>query len=160
MALEEEHLELKMDVRPNLKANYVLPPKDEASAALLRRLAKEGNKLLLLDPSLRRHKVMLQQYPLDLPLDAVENHPNVLSATWLRATLENIPTRQVLVEHQGPPSAKVDLGCWGSYFLRAYQAESVRCYKCQRLNHLQVRCVHSVRCGVCSGPHPTEKCIG
>ena len=66
----------------------------------------------------------------------------------------------MLVELQGPPPAKLNLGCWGSYILRGYQGESVRCYKCQRFNHLQVRCAHSARCGVCSGSHPTEECIG
>ena len=159
-ALEEEYPALRMEVRPNLKAEYILTPKDEDSAALLRRLAEEGNKVLLLDPSLRKHKVVLQRYPLDLPLDAVRGHANVLSATRLRATRDNIPTRQVLVELQGPPPAKLDLGCWGSYTLRAFQGEPVRCYKCQRFNHLQARCEHSARCGVCSGPHPTEDCIG
>ena len=60
-ALEEEYPALRMEVRPNLKAEYVLTPKDEASATFLRRLAEEGNRVLLLDPNLRRHKVVLQR---------------------------------------------------------------------------------------------------
>lgn len=36
----------------------------------------------------------------------------------------------------------------------------MRCYKCQRYNHLQARCIHSVRCCVCSQPNPTEDCTG
>ena len=81
--LEEEYPALRMEVRPNLKAEYVLTPKDKASATFLRRLAEEGNRVFLLDPNLRRHKVVLQRYPLDLPLDAVRNYANVLSATRL-----------------------------------------------------------------------------
>ncbi|KAG0723275.1 hypothetical protein GWK47_042970 [Chionoecetes opilio] len=65
-----------------------------------------------------------------------------------------------MIVHEGQPPAKLTLRSWGTYTLRPYRSEPVRCYKCQRFNHLQVRCEHSVRCGVCSLNHPTEDCIG
>ncbi len=40
--------------RVNLKGEHVVTPKDEDSTALLRRIAEEGNRVLLLDPSLYR----------------------------------------------------------------------------------------------------------
>ena len=158
-ALEREHPELKMEVRPNLQGEYILTPKSDDSATLLRSIAEEGNRVLLLDPSKRVCKVLLERYPLNLPLDAVEAHPRVTSAQRLRAWRDKAPTRQVLLVLEGPPPAKLDLGCWGKYSLRPYQGEPVRCYKCQRFSHLQARCPHTVRCGVCSLPHPTEDCI-
>ena len=63
-----------------------------------------------------------------------------------------LPTRQVLLVCVGRPPAKIDLSCWDTYALRPYQGEPVRCYRCQRLNHLQARCEHAVRCGLCSLP--------
>ncbi|KAG0717787.1 hypothetical protein GWK47_007940 [Chionoecetes opilio] len=150
-----------MEVRPNLiRRIKILTPKDEESVALLRRLADEGNRVLLLDPSVRRHKVVLERYPVDFPLDAVKAQPHVVSATRLQGGGDNIATRQVLIVHEGLTPAKLTLRSWGTYTLRPYRSEPVRCYKCQRFNHLQVRCEHSVRCGVCSLNHPTEDCIG
>ncbi|KAG0715521.1 Nucleic-acid-binding protein from mobile element jockey [Chionoecetes opilio] len=93
------------------------------------------------------------------PTLRMEAQPHVVSATRLRGR-DNIATRQVLIVHEGPPPAKLTLRSWGTYTLRPYRSEPVRCYKCQRFNHLQVRCVHFVRCGVCSLNHPTEDCIG
>ncbi|XP_076041977.1 uncharacterized protein LOC143025849 [Oratosquilla oratoria] len=158
-ALERENPSLKMEVRLNLQGEHILKARDEASAVLLRRLAEEGNTVILLDPNLRRHKVVLERYPLDLPLKAVEAHPKVISAERLRSRTDKLPTRQVLVMLEGQPPPKLDLGCWGRYSLRPHRGEPVRCYKCQRYNHLQARCEHAVRCGVCSLPHPTEDCI-
>ncbi|KAK4307367.1 hypothetical protein Pmani_020886 [Petrolisthes manimaculis] len=158
-ALEREHLTLRMEGRPNLQGEYVLTPKDEDSTALLRRIAKEGNKVLLLDPSERRHKVVLEWYPLDLPLDAVEAHPQVASAKRLHSPRNKQPTRQVLLVFVGLLPTKLDLGCWGRYSLRSYQGKPVRCYRCQHFGHLQARCEQAARCGVCSLSHPTEECI-
>ena len=117
-------------------------------------------RVILLNPKLRRFKVVVEGYPLNLPLDAVEVHLHVLSAKTLRSGRDNISTRQVFLVYKGPPPPKLNLGCWDTYTLRPYQSEPVRCYKCQRYSHLQVRCEHSIRCGVCSLPHPMEECIG
>ena len=157
--LESAHPALRINVRPTLTSEYVLTPKDDRSEALLRRLAEEGDRVILLDPSVRRHKVVLERYPITLPLQAVEAHPHVLSATRLRAHRDKVPTRQILLVYEGPPPPKLDLGSWGRYALRPYQGEPVRCYKCQRFGHLQATCQHPVRCGVCSQAHPTEQCI-
>ena len=77
-ALKVEYPGLMMNLRPNLKGEYVLPPREEDFAVLLCCLAEEGNKVLLLDPSDRRHKMGLERYPLNL-LDAVKAHPQVAS---------------------------------------------------------------------------------
>ncbi|KAG0712634.1 hypothetical protein GWK47_018021 [Chionoecetes opilio] len=57
-----------------------------------------------------------------MPLEAVRDHPSVISAGRLRAVVT------------GPRPV-------------------------QRYNHLQGRCQHPVRCGVCSQAHASEQCI-
>ncbi|KAG0713761.1 hypothetical protein GWK47_015507 [Chionoecetes opilio] len=138
--------------RPKFKLGSL---EDHASAYLAITALEDENPALRME----RHKVVLERYPVDFPLDAAKAQPHVVSATRLRGW-DNIATRQVLIVHEGPPPAKLTLRSWGTYTLRPYRSEPVRCYKCQRFNHLQVRCEHSVRCGVCSLNHPTEDCIG
>lgn len=109
--LEKNHPTLRMEVRSILKGEYVLAPKIEASVTLLQRLAEEGNRVLLLDPGVRRHRVVLERYPVDLPLEAVKEHHDVLSATRFPVRRNSEPTRQVLVVHQRSPPPVLDLSC-------------------------------------------------
>ena len=92
--LEREHSDLKIEVRPNLTGEYIFTPKDEDTVVILRCLAEEeGNRVVLLDPNLRKIKLVLERYPLNFPLDTVEAHPHVLSDKRLRSGRDNIPTR-------------------------------------------------------------------
>ena len=116
-------------------------------------------RLVMLNPAERRIKMVLERYPLEMPLEAVWDHPQVVKAERLRATRDTAPTRQVVVEIVGVPPDRLDLGPWGRYSLRQYDREPLRCYKCQQYNHLRVRCPHTARCGVCSGRHETDECI-
>lgn len=68
---------------------------------ILRRLAEEGNRMLLHDPSVRNHRLVLERYPKGLPLEAFEAHPGVLSDMRLRAKRNRELTRQVFIVHQG-----------------------------------------------------------
>ena len=61
-------------------------------------IEEQNARLLMLDPADRRDKAVLQRYPLNLSLDAVRDHPAVVSAERLRAAGDKSPTRQVLVE--------------------------------------------------------------
>ncbi|KAG0724405.1 hypothetical protein GWK47_040633 [Chionoecetes opilio] len=90
---------LQMDVRPNLKGEYVLTHKDDASTDRMCGLAQERDapaRLVLLDPAERHTKAVLQRYPLEMPFEAVWDHPSVISAGRLRAVRNRAPTRQVL----------------------------------------------------------------
>ncbi|XP_063889585.1 uncharacterized protein LOC135116195 [Scylla paramamosain] len=127
--------------------------------ALLHHITEGGNRVLFLDPSVRRQKVVLEHYPLDLPLDAVEAYPHVAFIQHLCSRKDKLPTRQVLLVFIGLPPTKLDLGCWGKYSMCSYQGEPVRCNRCQCFSHLQAWCKHAVRCGVCSLAHLMEECI-
>ena len=124
-ALEMEYPTLRIQVRVNLKGEYVITVKDDDSTTLLRSIAEEGNKVLL-KQSKRRHKVVLQCCPLDLPFEAVEVHPQVASAQYLTTRWDNLPTRQVLLVCVGPPPAKIDLVCWGRYGCKVLQVPAAQ----------------------------------
>lgn len=162
LALQRDLPGLSMDIRPNLKGEYVLTHKDDESAARISALIVAGDtaaRLVQLDPAERRSKVVLQRYPLELPLEVVRDHPHVVSAERLRAARDKAPTCQVLVQLVGAATDKLDQGPWGRHFLRPYDKEPRRCHKCQHYNNLQGRCPHPTRCGVCSLRHSTEDCI-
>ena len=94
-----------------MKGEYVLTPKDDDSAAKISVLAREGDseaKLVLLDPEDRHTKVIMERYPLDLPIEAVRDHPHVVSAERLLAFPGRAPTRQVLVELLGAAPERLD----------------------------------------------------
>ena len=102
LALQKDLPGLRMEIKPNLKGEYVLIPRDDDSAARMCTLTEAQNaRLVMLDTAGKRIKAVLQCYPLDLPLDAVRDHPAVVSAERLRAVRDKAPTRQVLVELLG-----------------------------------------------------------
>lgn len=76
--------------------------------------------MLLLGPTAGRHKVVLECYPISLPLEAMEAHPCVVSARKLHADRENMATRQVLLVRNRPTPGWLDLSSWDRYTLRPY----------------------------------------
>lgn len=62
----------------NLKGEYVFTPKEDDNAARMRALAVEqdsATQLMMMDPEEVCAKAVLQQYPLDLPIEDVLDHP-------------------------------------------------------------------------------------
>ncbi|KAG0721812.1 hypothetical protein GWK47_045677 [Chionoecetes opilio] len=138
LALQRDLQGLQMDVRPNLKGEYVLTPKDDAATDRMCGLVQERDapaRLVLLDPAERHTKAVLQRYPHDMPLEAVRDHPSVISAWRLRAVRDRAPTRQVLVELIGAAPDGLDRGPFGGkYSLRHYKGGAPAVYRCQRYN--------------------------
>ena len=54
---------------------------------------------------------------------------------------------------------RIDLGVWGTFPVRTYYPEPLRCYNCQRFVHHKSTCFSNTRCAVCSGRHETSACI-
>ena len=54
---------------------------------------------------------------------------------------------------------QIDLGVWGTFPVRTYYPEPLRCYNCQRFEHHKSTCFSETRCAVCSGRHETSVCI-
>ena len=59
----------------------------------------------------------------------------------------------------GKRQDRIDLGVWGTFPVRTYYPEPLRCYNCQRFEHHKSTCFSETRCAVCSGRHETSVCI-
>ena len=98
------------------------------------------------------------RYPVQFGLEALLDHQLVDAAKRLEGT-GKCPTQQVVVTVRGPPVPSLDLGPWGVYKTRSYVPDPRRCFRCQKYRHMRAVCHSPPKCGVCSGPHETEKCI-
>ncbi|KAG0721255.1 hypothetical protein GWK47_046825 [Chionoecetes opilio] len=97
---------------------------------------------------------VLVGYPTGLPLDPVLEHPLVVSAvrcSYSAGLKRHLPTRQVQLTLQGHVPAVLDLGCFGTFAVRRYIQEPVRCYRCQAFGHYQRASVSGGKsCVVCA----------
>lgn len=110
-----------------------------------------------IDPQTTTRKLILQGYPLNFSMRAVLAHTQVAEAT--RCNINGTPTKQFLITLRGPIPTHLDLKTWGTYSLRPYTPEPLRCYNCQMFGHHQSRCTRSPICGACSGKHHSQQCI-
>ncbi|KAG7163936.1 Nucleic-acid-binding protein from mobile element jockey-like 8 [Homarus americanus] len=137
-------------------------PQDHNTAKILSEgtnLNGKTIKIIPLDPEEKTTRMDLLRYPLELPAEVVTKHSKVTKAERCVTSRAKAQTRQVLVDIKGTVPEEVDLGNWGTYKLRPFVPEPLRCYKCQKFGHHQSRCHKNVRCGICSQSHKTEMCI-
>ena len=139
----------------------IIVPKDQATLCFLQETKelKDGRKVSLspLNPEEKRVKMVLLGFSVSYDVEVITSHPQVVEAS--RLSKGKTPTRQVLVTMKGTPSSTLDLGNWGTYNLRTYVPEPLRCFKCQKYGHHQANCTAKPKCGVCSKAHNTEVCI-
>lgn len=87
-----------MDIRSNLKVEYVLTPEEDDSTTKMSALAREGDpeaKLLLLGSEGKRTTLVIEPNPLVLPIKAVLDHPNEVSVERLHSPQGRAPMHQV-----------------------------------------------------------------
>lgn len=162
VALETELPEIQVLARPNLGGQFVLTPKNQASYVALTQLKTLKSlqvNLQELKPEEKITKAIVTRYPLEMNVVHLTHHPSVVKATRCVAPSTKQETRQVLVHIQGPMPTHLQLGIWGSFQLRLFTPEPLRCYNCQRWGHHQKTCRSSARCGICSKAHATEECM-
>ncbi|KAG7166896.1 putative RNA-directed DNA polymerase from mobile element jockey-like 91 [Homarus americanus] len=162
VALELEYKNIKFSVKPNLVGDLILSPQDHNTAKILSEVSNlngKAIKIIPLDPKEKTTRMVLLRYPLELPVEVVTKHSKVTKAERCVTSRDKAQTRQVLVDIKGTVPEEVDLGNWGTYKLRPFVPEPLRCYKCQKFGHHQSRCHKNVRCGICSQSHMTEMCI-
>lgn len=92
-------------------------------------------------------------------MDRLEKHPLIKSATRLNFRPNKEDKRQVLVTIQGEPITEISLGIFGTFHLRPYYPEPLRCTKCQCFDHHISMCRAQPRCAICSETHATEVCL-
>lgn len=105
-----------------------------------------------------RTKMVLEGYPHGFPMDRLEEHPLIESATRMKFRLTK-DTRQVLVTVLGDPTKEISLGIFSIFTLTPYYPEPLRCTKCRRFDHHMLKCKAQLRCGICSEPHATDICL-
>ena len=69
-----------------------------------------------------------------------------------------MPTSQVKITCLGKVPECVTVGIFGTFQVRPWTAEPLRCYKCHRYGHHQRICHGRETCGVCAGQHSTQEC--
>ena len=107
----------------------------------------------------RTYRAVILHYPLQLPLEPVKSLPDVIDVSRCISKTKE-PLRKLIATFKRPVPARVNLGVWGSFPTSEFTPEPLRCYRCQQFGHHQARCTSEVvRCGVCSGHHPTETCL-
>ena len=157
----EMHRKLRLSIRVARDQGMIIVPKDHATLKFLREIRelKDGRKVSLspLTPEDKRSKMVLLGFPVSYDVELITSHPQVVEAS--RMTVGKTPTRQVLVTLKGAPTTTLDLGNWGTFKLRTFVPEPLRCFKCQKYGHHQANCTAKPKCGVCSKAHNTEVCL-
>ncbi|KAG7169759.1 RNA-directed DNA polymerase from mobile element jockey-like 1 [Homarus americanus] len=143
VALELGYKNIKFSVKPNLVGDLILSPQDHNTAKILSEVSNlngKAIKIIPLDPEEKTTRMVLLRYPLELPVEVVTKHSKVTKAERCVTSRDKAQTRQVLVDIKGTVPEEVDLGNWGTYKLRPFVPEPLRCYKCQKFGHHQSRC--------------------
>ena len=112
-------------------------------------------KLVQLDPHINTTHCVVMAYPLRLPTKLLLRHLQVDEATRCQTPRTKEATRQVTVTLRGPLLPPLSLDSWGTFYLRPWVPEPLRCY---RFGHHQASCAN-VKCGICSGSHETLECL-
>lgn len=140
----------------------VLIPLDEISFRFLEETANDPGasiRVIKLAPQTQVTKGIVMGYPLRLPLSILQRHPQVEEAVRCQTSRHKEDTRQVLVTLRGPLIPSLTLGNWGTFYLRPYVPEPLRCHRCQKFGHHRATCSRNPICGVCSGQHDTQRCL-
>lgn len=160
--LEREHPGLRVRVQEKSGGAIYIKPLDEEAAFSLARLSRETTDGINLGEVEGRSRGIVSRYPLGQSLRPIQEDPRVTFArrcTYNAGHCRREPTRQVEVTFRGSLPSSLDLGVWGVFSVRRFTPEPLRCFNCQAFGHVQKYCRTGALCGVCSGKHPSSKCI-
>ena len=154
--LDQRQKGLKMTAKPNLAGEWVITPHDQNTLQYLR--TANCISLQELNPADKIKKAVLKGFSRMLPLEAITEHPKIRNATRMK-TRDGQETASILVEIQGPVPSSIRIGFLGTFQIKDYIPEPMRCFKCQRFGHHKAQCTSEIRCAICSGRHDTDACI-
>ena len=147
---------LKFTSRPNLKGEWILTSSENRTIQTLRTTSelnltelKRENKLI---------KAVVAGFPFSIPSSELAKHEKIIHVERLR-NKEGQETKAMLCSFIGERPDRIDLGVWGTFPVRTYYPEPLRCYNCQKFEHHKSTCFSETRCAVCSGRHETSVCI-
>ena len=165
IALSTEYPNLKIQSKRGL-TRTLIRAKDQASQDTLLSLTTLQNKAVSFAPqpaSITTAYGIVQRVPIAIPTALLRATPSVLEAermsVWSQAAQASQPTMSVKIRWEGKLPSKIDIGHLGSYSVRPYTPDPIRCYRCQRYGHTTRTCHQETStCGICSGPHRTTVC--
>ena len=147
---------LKFISRPNLRGEWILTSSDNRTIQTLRTTSelnltelKRENKLI---------KAVVAGFLFSIPASELAKYGKIVHVERLR-NKEGQETKAMLCSFIGEQPDRIDLGVWGTFPVRTYYPEPLRCYNCQRFEHHKSTCFSETRCAVCSGRHETSVCI-
>ena len=156
----EPHLNTKNTIGRD--GSSILLPLDAQSFHTLEAIANDPGAEItvnMIDRSLQVTKGVIMGFPLRLPLAIILRHPQVEDAVRCQTAATKEDTRQVIVSLRGPLVPSLTFGNWGTFYIRPFNPEPLRCFRCQKFGHHQATCTRQATCGVCSGQHETQGCL-
>ncbi|KAG0721875.1 hypothetical protein GWK47_045584 [Chionoecetes opilio] len=153
----ESELQFALKVDVSASGEFLLRGATWDAAATFQKVADGQPRGIVLARREPSRRGVLVGYPTGLPLDPVLESPLVETAvrcSYNAGLNRHLPTRQVQLTLRGHVPAALDLGCFGTFAVRRFIQEPVRCYRCQAFGHYQRQCQRRQElCGVCSGEH-------
>ena len=108
---------------------------------------------------------IVQHVPVMVPANLLKTTTGVTDASrmtvWDASTKQALPTKSIKVRWEGSALPQsIQVGHLGSYTVRPFTQDPVRCFRCQKLGHTTRTC-HQMQstCGICSGSHRTTVCL-
>ncbi|XP_069985918.1 uncharacterized protein [Penaeus vannamei] len=141
--------QIRLSIQIARDEGKIIVPKDKATLSFLQetKVLKDGRKVCILPLTSLEKKTKMALLGF-----CGGDHVSPSSGRGFPHGQRKSPTRQVLVTLKGAPITTLDLGNCGSYKLRTYVAEPLRCFTCQKFGHHQANCKAKAKC-VCSKAH-------
>ena len=166
IALSTEYPALKILTKRGL-TRTLIRAKDQASQDSLLNITSLQQKPVsftpLPDTKATRYGIV-QRVPLAVPTALLRaTTPLVLEAdrmsVWNSTAKAAQPTMSIKIKYEGNLPASLEIGHLGSFSVRPFTPDPIRCYRCQRFGHTTRTCHQETStCGICSGAHRTTVC--
>ena len=103
-------------------------------------------------------KAVVIGFPFSIPSSELAKHEKIANVERMR-NIEGQETKAMLCSFIGDRPDTINLGIWGTFKVRVYHPEPLRCFNCQRFGHHKSACQSNAKCAVCSGRYKTSSCI-
>ena len=155
-AFNLKHPNLKLTARPNLRGEWILTSHDENTICTLRNTSELA--LTELNRNNRIIKAVVTGFPFSIPGTELAKHEKITHVERMK-NKDGQETKTMLCSFIGERPDRINLGIWGTYPVRTYYPEPLRCFNCQKFGHHKSACQSSAKCAVYSGSHETSTCI-